>query len=438
MSFYLIVAVILICFILEALYSGGEVALFSSDINKIRLRANKGQAAAQRAVELKHKPESFISTALVGTNLAIIVASTLTTGLLIGHFGVARGEQFAFVVLFSALFIMIIVRSIFQHYADFMAVRVAHFIHFSYYVFYPLARFIAVISRGAVNISSKWYSTQVTGYITKEGLRYILDEKTKDGELLAGKREMVNRVFDFSALTAGKIMLPITDLTALPQSMLLEEAALVAAQKKYMRIPVYADSVYNIVGILHYFDLLGLLLEKRHVTGRDEETATVADCMRKDVFYVPETKRAGSLLMEMRARRERMAVVVDEYGSASGIITMEDIAEKIVGNIDEEYNKGESLYRKAAPGRYLASGRMKIDELNESLPVKLPQGHYETLGGFLSQLAGRVPLRRERLEFGGLIFVVENADQKRVREVQIIIPDELASMQTSIHQGGKG
>ncbi len=432
MSFYLIVAIILLCFILEALYSGGEVALFSSDINKMRLRADKGSAAARRAVKLKEQPESFISTALVGTNLAIIVASTLTTGLLIGHFGASRGEQFAFVVLFPMLFVIIIVRSIFQHYADFMSVMVSHFIHYSYYVFYPLARFIAMISRGAVNISSERYSTQASGYITKEGLRYVLDEKTKGVESLAGKKEMVSRVFDFSALTAGKIMVPITDLTALPQSMTLDEAARIVAQKKYMRIPVYADTVYNIVGMLHYFDLLGLLLEKRHKPESETVSATLADCMHTDVFYVPETKKAGSLLMEMRARHERMAVVVDEYGSASGIITMEDIAEKIVGNIDEEYNKGEKLWRRTAPGRYLVNARMKIDELNEHLPVKLPPGPYETLGGFLSQSAGRVPLRRERFEFGGAIFVVESADQKSVSEVQIILPDELAGTQMSI------
>jgi len=437
LSFYLIVAIIVLCFFLEALYSGGEVALFSADINKIKYRANKGSAAAKRAVKLKEHPESFISTALIGTNLAIIVASTLTTGLLIGHFGAARGEKFAFLVLFPALFVMIIVRSIFQHYAQFMSVSVARFIHFSYYVFYPLARFIAMISRGAVNISSERKNTQSSGYITREGLKYILDEKTKGSDILSSEKEMVNRVFDFSGLTAGKIMVPITDLTALPQSMPIDEAARIVAQKKYMRIPVYADTVYNIVGILHYFDLLGLLLEKRQTATADSASATVADCMRTDVFYVPETKKAGSLLMEMRVKPERMAIVVDEYGSASGIITMEDIAEKIVGSIDEEYNKGEKLYRKTAPGRYLVSARMKISDLNESLPARLPQGHYETLGGFLIQQAGRVPLRKERLEFDGMIFIIENADQKSIREVLLILPGELKDLKASPQQGGK-
>ncbi|MBP9650200.1 MAG: DUF21 domain-containing protein, partial [Syntrophaceae bacterium] len=148
MSLYLMIAVIVICLILEALYSGGEVALFSSDINKIKYYASKGSSAARQAVRLKEHPEWFISTALIGTNLAIIAASTLTTGLLIKTFGAKQGEQIAFLILLPTLFMIIIIRSIFQHYAEAMAIRVAHFIRLSSYIFYPLAYSVAAISRG--------------------------------------------------------------------------------------------------------------------------------------------------------------------------------------------------------------------------------------------------------------------------------------------------
>lgn len=432
MSFYLILMIIVLCLILEALYSGGEVALFSSDINKIKYYARNGSSAAKQAVKLKEHPEWFISTALIGTNLAIIVASTLTTGLLIDYFGAERGEQIAFLIMFPALFVIIIVRSIFQHYAEFMSVKVAHFIRFSSFVFYPVAYLVAAVSRGAVNISFDQNVKQPSPYITKEGLKYILGEKTEGSDILAKEKEMVNRVFDFSELTAGKIMVPISALTALPQTMRIDEAARVVAAKKYMRIPVYSDTVYNIVGILHYFDLLGMLLKQAQKPDAISGGAMVAGCMRTDVFYVPETKKAGPLLMEMQQKQEHMAVVVDEYGGAVGIVTMEDIAEEIVGSIDEEYNKGEKLYKKTAPGRYWVNGRMKIDDLNQILLTRLPQGHYETLGGFLIQQAGRIPLHRERIEFGGLIFVVESADQKCVREVQIIVPGELAGSQSPL------
>lgn len=421
MSVYLIVAIIFLCLILEALYSGGEVALFSSDINKIKYYARRGSSSAAQAARLKEHPEWFISTALIGTNLAIIVASTLATGLLIDSFGAKQGERIAFLILLPTLFVIIMVRSVFQHYPEVLAIKVAHFIRLSSIVFYPLTWFVAAVSRGAVNISFD-QKVKRPSYITKDGLKYILGEKTEGSDILAAEKQMVGRVFDFSELTAGKIMVPISALTALPQTMPIDEAVRIVAAKKYMRIPVYADTVYNIVGILHYFDLLDVLLKQQAVQVEAPRAATVRDCMRADVFFVPETKKAGSLLMDMQQKREHMAVVVDEYGGAIGIVTMEDIGEEIVGNIDKEYNAGGRLYKKIASGRYLVNGRMKIDDLNQILLTRVPQGNYETLGGFLIEQAGRIPLTREKIEFSGMVFIIENADQKSIKEVLVILP----------------
>ena len=419
MSVYLIIAAILFCLLLEMLYSGGEVALFASDINKQKNRAHQGSSGAAQAVKLKERPEWFISTALVGTNLAIIIASTLATGLLISFYGQARGERIAFMVMLPILFIMIIARSIFLHHAESVAVRVAYFIRFSSMLFYPVAFLIATVSRGTVHLSSDRKAGD-TSHITKEGLKYILGEKTKGGDILTTEKEMVSRVFDFSELTADEIMVPISALTSLPASMKISEAVSVVADKKYMRIPVYADTVYNIVGILHYFDLLNMLLKDKQ-TGESVGEATVASCMRADVFYVPETKKASELLAAMQKRNEQMAVVVDEYGGATGVVTIEDIGEEIVGTIDE-YVAGEKLYRKIAAGRYLISGRLEMDTLRQLLNVRFPEGNYETVGGFLMQQMGRIPQRKERYQYGGIIFIIENADQKSIKEVMVIAP----------------
>ena len=419
MSVYLIVAAILFCLMLEMLYSGGEVALFASDINKLKNRAHQGSKAANRAVELKEKPEWFISTALVGTNLAIIIASTLITGLMISFFGQARGEQIAFLIMIPTLFLMIIARSVFLYYAETMAVRVAYFIRFSSIIFYPIAFVIAAVSRSTVHLSSDSKSGQ-TSHITKEGLKYILGEKTKGGDILTREKEMVSRVFDFSELTAMKIMVPVSALTALPASMKISEAIGVVADKKYMRIPVYEDTVYNIVGILHYFDLFEMLLKDRQ-KGEGVGEATVASCMRKDVFYVPETKKVSELLAAMQKKDEQMAVVVVEYGGATGVVTIEDIGEEIVGTIDE-YVAGEKLYRQIAPGRYLVSGRLEMGTLRQLIKVKLPEGNYETVGGFLMQQMGRIPRRKEHYQYGGITFIIENADQKSIKEVMVIAP----------------
>jgi len=419
MSAYVIVAAILLCLLLEMLYSGGEVALFASDINKLKNRANRGSPAAERAVKLKEKPEWFISTALVGTNLAIIVASTLATGLLISLYGPERGEQLAFMVMIPTLFLMIIARSTFLYYAEIMAARVAWFIRFSSILFYPVAFVIAAVSRGTVHLSSD-NKIGETSHITKDGLKYILGEKTKGGDILTREREMVSRVFDFSELTAVEVMVPVSALTALPASMKISEAAGVVADKKYMRIPVYEDTVYNIVGILHYFDLFEMLLSDR-AKGEDAGETTVASCTRRDVFYVPETKKISELLAAMQKKNEQMAVVVDEYGGATGVVTIEDIGEEIVGTIDE-YVAGEKLYRTVVPGRYLVSGRMEMGTLRQLIKTKLPEGNYETVGGFLMQQMGRIPKVKERYQYADITFVIENADQKSIREVMVIAP----------------
>lgn len=424
MNTYLIIAVIFICLILEALYSGGEVALFSSDINKMKFLAGRGSSSAGQAVKLLEKPEWFISTTLIGTNLSIIIASTLATGLFISYFGVIRGEQISLIVMLPTLFIMIIVRSVFQHYAETIAIKVAYFIRLSSVVFYPVAYIIAAVSKETVRFSTDQKMKQAS-YITKEGLKFILDEKTKGSDILKTEREMVSRVFDFSELTADKIMVPISALTALPIGAKIEEAVQVFTSKKYLRIPVYEDTVYNIIGILHYFDLLKTLIENKDNLENAVAATTIASFLQADVFYVPETKKASEILIDMQRRHEHMAIVVDEYGGAVGIVTIEDIGEEIVGSIDDEYTTGEKLYKKISPGRYLINGRMEMDDLNQVLSMKFPDGNYETLGGFLMNRMGKIPQRRERVEYNGITFIIENADQKSIKEVLVLFPPQI-------------
>jgi CBS domain containing-hemolysin-like protein len=423
MNLYLIIAIIFFCLILEALYSGGEIALYAADINKVRFFARRGSSAARQAVKLMEKPEWFISTTLIGTNLVIIVASTLATGLFITSLGPVRGEQISLLVMLPTLFIMVIVRSIFQHHAETMAIKVAYFIRLSSIIFYPVAYIVAGISRETVRFSTG-RRVQAT-YITKEGLKFILRAKTKGSDILKTEREMVSRVFDFSELTADKIMVPISALTVLPATMKISEAAVVVASKKYMRIPVYQDTVYNIVGILHYFDLLENIFKNKDVPANDTAAVTISSCMQTDVFYVPETKKANELLIDLRRRHEHMAVVVDEYGGAVGIVTIEDIGEEIVGSIDDEYSTGGKLFKKISPGRYLINGRLEMDNMEQLLETKFPEGNYETLGGFLMQKLGRIPRRRERVDYSGITFIIENADQKSIKEVLVIFPPQL-------------
>ncbi|PKN76858.1 MAG: hypothetical protein CVU52_02965 [Deltaproteobacteria bacterium HGW-Deltaproteobacteria-10] len=421
MSIFLIVAIIFICLILEALYSGGEIALISSDINKIRFFARRGSASARHALKLMEKPEWFISTTIIGTNLAIITSTTLATGLFLSFFGPVHGEQISMLIIIPTLLVMIIARSIFQHHAETMAMKLAFFIRISSVIFYPAAYVIAAVSKGTVRFSTG-QKVSNPSYITKEGLKFVLGEKTQGSDILKTEREMVSRVFDFSEITADEIMIPLSAMTALPITTKIADAARLVASKKYLRIPVYSGQMFNIVGILHYFDLLEAL-HKKNVSSMPVEDETIESILQTKVLYVPETKKAKELLVDMQKNREHMAVVVDEYGGAVGIVTGEDIGEEIIGNIDDEYTAGEKLYKKITPGKYLVNGRLGIDELNKILSGNLPAGNYETLGGFLMNRIGKVPQRKEMIDYEGINFIIENADQKSIKEVLVILPD---------------
>jgi CBS domain containing-hemolysin-like protein len=424
MSVYLIICIIFICLIVEALYSGGEIALISSDINKIRFFARRGSFSARQALKLMEKPEWFISTTIIGTNLAIVTSSTLTTGILVAAFGPARGAQMSLIIMLPTLFVMIIARSIFQNFAETLAMKVAIFIRVSSVLFYPLAYVIAAVSKETVRFSTG-QNVKKPSYITKEGLKYILRKKTQGSDILKTEREMVSRVFDFSEATVDKIMIPLSAMTALPITTNIEEAARIVASKKYLRIPVYQGQIFNIVGILHYFDLLAVMHNIQDKAAAFPLDDTIASCLRGEVFYVPETKKARELLMDMQKRREHMAIVVDEYGGAVGIVTIEDIGEEIIGSIDDEYTTGEKLYKRISPGRYLVNGRISIESLSELIAMKIPSGNYETVGGFLMHKTGRIPKRKESLDYNGITYIIENADQKSIKEVLVIFPAQL-------------
>jgi len=423
MNIYLVIAIILLCLLLEALYSGGEIALISSDINKIRFFARRGSFAARQALKLMEKPEWFISTTIIGTNLSIVISSTLTAGLLIEAFGAKQGSQLSMLIMLPTLFFMIIARTVFQHYAEAMALRTAFFIRISSVLFYPVAYIIAMVSRETVRFSTG-ENVQAPSYITKEGLKFILRKNTQGSDILKTEREMVSRVFDFSEVTVDQIMIPLSAMTALPITTDIEEAARIVAGKKYLRIPVYQGQIFNIVGILHYFDLLAVLHSAKDTLTSPPVAETIASCLQNEIFYVPETKKASELLMDMQKRREHMAIVVDEYGGAVGIVTSEDIGEEIIGSIDDEYMTGEKLYKKIAPGRYMVNGRISIDNLSDLLGVKIPSGNYETLGGYLMQTLGKIPQRKESTTYQGVTFSVENADHKSIREILVVFPEQ--------------
>lgn len=416
---------ILLCLFLEGLFSGGELALVSCDVNKIRRRARAGSRRAAFSLKLLEKPEWFLATTLTGTNLCVVTGTTVATGLFIDLYGAAQGAMVSVLVMIPALLILgeIVPKSIFQQYAEDVAETLSPFIWLASWLFSPVVFVISRITRGTIRLSTGEKDMSATSYITRSGLKYILDRHGEQSDIISMEKDMVKHILDFSEVTVGQIMIPLSVMTALPVTASIREAAHLLAEKKYLRVPVYRDQVINIIGILHYFDLLAATRGAADPPVGDNET--VERLLRPARFYVPEAKPAKDMLVELRGMCERMAVVVDEYGGAVGIVTVEDILEEIVGEIHDEYGIGAKSYKRMAPGMYLFQAQTSIGQIREVISMDIPEGDYATLGGLLLHKMGKIPKRKEIFKLGHILFVIEDVDVKSIREVMIIFPAHL-------------
>ena len=247
------------CICLEGLFSGGELAFVSSDVNKIRQKANMGSRSARIALRLLEKPDWFLSTTLSGTGLCVVTSTSIATALFISVFGPAKGPAVGccrddsdtshrWGRLFRRVFSSSMRNS--------LLMRLSWFIWVSSWLLFPIVFLISMISRGAIRISTGDKDIASSPYITKDGLKYILRHRSEDSDILGTEREMIRNIIDFFEVTVDKIMVPLSAMTSLPVTATLREAVQLASEKKYLRIPVYRDQIFNIIGILHYFDLL--------------------------------------------------------------------------------------------------------------------------------------------------------------------------------------
>ena len=409
---------ILACLVLEGLFSGGEIALVAADVNRIRYRANQGSRSAAHVLKFLEKPEWFFATTLTGTDLCIIIESVLATSLFISIYGAGKGQVLAVLVMVPIILIFgeIIPKSLFQQRADAVAIRIIWFIKMASWLLYPVVFIVSWISRTTVSFFGGGDTGTRLSYITKEGLKFLLKEQGDAAtDVRTSEKEMVRRILDFSGETVNNIMVPLSNVKALEKETTLGEALFLLKGKWFSRIPIYEREVFNIVGVLYGFDLLKIM--------PDAVNEPVGKYARIPVFFIPETKRTSELLIEMQKKGIQIAVVVDEYGGATGIVTIEDLLEEIVGEIEDEYDL-EKTYRKVGIGRYVFDAKTRIEKVRELIQVEIPEGNYETLGGFLLERMGKIPKKGERFKGSDVIYVIQDADLKSIREILIIVPRE--------------
>jgi CBS domain containing-hemolysin-like protein len=257
-------------------------------------------------------------------------------------------------------------------------------------------------------------SETATSRMTEHEVGLLLAEGQRAGTLEEEHAQMIKNVLEFEDLTTSEVMIPRTSVIAIDAQTTVEEVLRVISAKGHSRYPVYRESVDNIVGLLYAKDLFRVLDD------RDIRAATVERFIRSPVNFVPEAQPVVALLREMRARRLHMAVVVDDYGGVSGIVTLEDIIEEIIGDIQDEHDVEEEPFVDIGDGRVLADAAVPVDELSQFLGVELPEdGDFVSLGGLLIHQAGQVPRVGAEIEAYGLQFIVREADERRISKVEV-------------------
>ena len=403
---------ILICIFCEGFFSGTETAMVSVDRARIKALAEQGSKKHTLVDAILHTPEKFFSTTLLGTNIFEVLSNAIATLLIINYLG----EQYKYAtILIMTPFILIlgeiVPKTVYRYHAEQITPYLVYPLKVISIIFYPFVVVLTWLTRLFMMLFGVG-SARLRPYATREDLENYLDMWNIDSTLRTAEKKIVERIFDFSETEVEDIMIPLVNVEALEIQDHIDKAISLAQKTGYSKIPVFSEEAYNIIGIVHAFDLL---------TAR-RKTLTLKDIMRP-APYVPNTAPVDDLLKHLRTEGNSIAIVVDEYGGTIGIVTIEDILEEVVGEIYDEYDKEEHFFVKIGHNKYLVNARMEIDELNDHLKLQLPKDDYETVGGFLLKHMEKIPRVNESFQFANLKFIITEADKRSIKKISITIHD---------------
>ncbi len=395
------VALIVFFVLLEAFFSGSEIAMVNANRIALQTRAEAGNAGAARAIDLLREEETLLGTCLIGTNLSTVSTSSVAALLLLQH-GIQGLAVIGIVTPIVLIFAEALPKTIMQFHADRVAVAVSGPLRAAQLLFTP---FLWVV-RGWARLISQLTGAPPTSGMTRRELLELL-EADETESLDPEERRLIRGVLSLTELTVAECMTPLIRVTAVNETATVGVAAEIASRTQHSRLPVYARRIDNITGLIHQADLLFL-----------PEDAEVLAAHVRPVRFVPEMKRADEMFREMREGGEHFAVVVDEYGGCVGIVTLEDLLEELVGDIHDERDVVRPELEASADGTWRVPGNAEVATLNEMLPEPLPEpDDVDTVAGLVLAATGRIPAAGEQVSLGTWTATVEVADQRAVRRV---------------------
>ena len=406
-----IVAIVLLVLVAGLLAMAGTAI---SRLNRVKAHHMAQEHKTKRAARLEkiiEDPAPFMNILVLLTLLAHISATALATAFALRTFETAPAVVAA-VVMTIVIFVFaeIAPRNFAVQRPDQAALASASLVYAIGRLLSPVGKALIALSN-AVMLILPGKALPKGPFVTEDEIRHLVDVAEEEEEIEEEERELIHSIFEFGDTVVREVMVPRPDMVALPAAASVDQALETISDRGYSRIPIYEGDVDNITGVVYAKDLLKRIGNLK----RDAKLSTLG----RAPLFVPEQKKVPELLREMQAQRIHMAIVVDEYGGTAGLATIEDLLEEIVGEIVDEYDSEEELIEKIDENRLRVDARVPIDEVNEALGVELPEDEWDTVGGLVFGLTGRVPRAGETLRYDSVEFVTERVSGRRIQKVLI-------------------
>lgn len=407
MDLSLTLIIVFICILVEAFFSGCEIGMIAINRFKMEQRSEEGSSSARMILNLLEKPERLFATTSLGTNVAVVCSSAVFTGYMITHFG--EWGDFAAMAVISPFILFggeIIPKVIFQSRPDSMMPFFIHPLNLICRILSPIISLFSAIYNFLLRLILRGAHQVNLTPISREQIRYISHPDFLSSELDIDEKKMIHRIFNFGETRVEQIMVPLIQTYAIGHTATVREANQIANETGFSRLPVFHDRMFNLIGILNTFDLLTV----------PQDDSPITDLIRP-AHYVPPNKKLDDLLKELQQRGLHIAIVVDEYGGCIGIITIEDILEEIVGEIEDEYDEPLKKYEVYDKGGYLIDGDKEIVAVNEELELDLPEGNYETLAGLMIGNLEKIPAAGDQITINGFRLTVKEASKRKINSI---------------------
>ena len=403
---------------LSAFFSSSETAFFSHSRTDIERIKKKAEPTAKQVVKLLSTPQRLLISIVVGNTIVNIAAASLAALLtlqLSEFYNIDKRIAILVNVVVITLIILIFaeivpkVAAVKNPYK--LAQKFAYPLSFFYYIFSPVTTLLNTLTHWLTHILKLAKNKSL---LSEEELKTLVDYGEEKGTLEEEEKEMIHSIFEFGETSVKEIMIPRIDMISISSTALIEELLSLIKEHLHSRMPVYKDTVDNIIGVIYAKDLLPFMNTKK--------TREISiEKLTRPAYFVPEQKKIDELLREFQSEKIHMAIVVDEYGGTSGLVTLEDIIEEIVGEIQDEYDTEIPLHQKISDNIFIVDGSMSLEEINDELHLNLPtEEGVETIGGFLFGLFGSVPKEKEIAKYNGFEFIIEKIVERRIKQVRII------------------